>query len=167
MRDEKHVEEIYYTYKDKIQGYIATHINNPSDVEDLTSEVFLKINEKIKSYDETKSSVSTWVYTITRNTVIDYYRRNKITHELYDEIEDQSDSYLDNLCREETLTDLVEALSILDERLRDVIIFRFDKGMSLKDIARTMDMSYANVKILQKKAFAQLRSELEKKGVEI
>lgn len=62
-------EQIYLQYHDKVRAYVRGKIQDPHDVEDLVSAVFMKIVQKLDSYDPAKASVSTWVYTITRNTV--------------------------------------------------------------------------------------------------
>ena len=65
-------EKIYAEYFEKVTGYIRSHIENIQDREAIASEVFLKVYAKLDSYDERKASLSTWIYTITKNTVIDY-----------------------------------------------------------------------------------------------
>ncbi len=151
------VEEVYRDYGDKIRGYVHSHIGNPEDAEDVASSVFLKITERSGSFDASKSSISTWVFTITKNTVIDFYRRRRVTEEIPETVADETEGSLEALCNEETLAELAKALEKIPERLRDVIIFRYYHGMKLKDVAVRMDMSYANVKILHKKALAELR----------
>ena len=69
-------EKIYSEYFEKVAGCIRSHIANEQDREDIASEIFLKIYAKLDSYDERKSSLSTWIYTITKNTVIDYYTKS-------------------------------------------------------------------------------------------
>ncbi len=151
-------EVVYEDYGDKIRGYVHTHIGNPEDAEDVAASVFLKITERSGSFDASKSSISTWVFTITKNTVIDFYRRRKVTEEIPETMADASDDSLEAICTEETLKELARALEQMPERLRDIIIFRYYEGMKLKDIAVRMDMSYANIKILHKKALAELRT---------
>lgn len=62
-------EQIYLQYHDKVRAYVRGKNQDPHDVEDIVSAVFMKIVQKLDSYDPAKASVSTWVYTITRNTV--------------------------------------------------------------------------------------------------
>ena len=56
------------------------------DAEDLVSDVFLKAYEKYPTFDADRASVSTWLYTITRNTVIDYFRTHRPGVELPDDL---------------------------------------------------------------------------------
>ena len=68
-------DEVYENYSEKVMHYILSKISSRSDAEDLFSTVFLKVFEKFPSFDQNKASVSTWVYTIARNTLIDYLEK--------------------------------------------------------------------------------------------
>ena len=57
-------EQIYLQYHDKVRAYVRGKVQDPHDVENLVSAVFMKIVQKLDSYDPEKASVSTWVYTI-------------------------------------------------------------------------------------------------------
>ena len=80
-------ENIYDQYSGKVMGYIAARVQRRADAEDLCADVFEKAFRKKDAFDESKASISTWIFTITRNTVIDYFRRNKIMDEP-DELQD-------------------------------------------------------------------------------
>lgn len=149
-------DSLYLDYKDKITAYVRSRIENKYDVEDIVSTVFLKIYQKIDSFDESKASLSTWIYTITRNTVIDYFREIKTHIEFLDEIEADTLS-ADSLVDDELLEDLAYALETLSERERDLIILHYYKGYTLKRISEMMDMSYINAKLIHTKALSMLR----------
>lgn len=152
-------ERVYLDYRDKVRRYISGKVQNIHDVEDLTSDVFVKVYEKLEKFDCEKASVSTWVYTITRNTVIDFYRTNKTCEELPETL--VSDDCVDeNVIREESLSELCDALEKLDERSRDLIIFRYYKGLTLKEVAEKMSISYSYAKLLHNNALAKLKDFL-------
>lgn len=153
--DEKK-EEIYRNYHDKVYGYIISQTNNTHLAEDLSADVFVKVYEKLDSFDEAKASISTWIFTITKNTLTDYYRTRKVFEEVPETFEDGS-SVEEEVCNAEMLETLAKALETLDERERDIIIRRFYSNKTLKDIAEQMGISYAYVKILQNNAFAKIK----------
>ncbi len=62
-------EQIYAKFKDKVAQYIYGKIPNKHDAEDLISDVFVKVFKGFSGFDETKASLSTWIYRITQNTV--------------------------------------------------------------------------------------------------
>lgn len=152
-------EIIYRDYHSKVFGYIRSRISSAQDAEDLASDVFVKVYEKLDSFDESKASLSTWIYTITRNTLTDYFRTRKVYDEIPETFEDDS-SVEDDVCNAEMLNNLAKALETLDERERDIIILRFYSGKTLKEITEQMDISYAYGKVLQNKAFDKLRKFL-------
>ncbi len=149
-------EEIYRNYHKKVLGYINSQINRLQDAEDLAADVFMKVFEKIDSFDETKASISTWIFTITKNKLTDYYRTRKVFEEVPETLSDES-SFEDDICNEEMLDTLADALERLDERERDIIILRYYSGKTLKEIAEKMGISYAYVKVLQNKALGDLK----------
>ncbi len=152
-------EAVYREYYPKIHRYIAGKVGNPQEAEDLVSDVFLKVCQHWDTFDESKASVSTWVYTIARNAVIDYYRTHRLHTELPETLTDDS-SMEDDLAHRETLTSLASALETLEERQRDIIILRYWKGMTLKDIAARMKLSYTYIKVLHNDALRKLQRQL-------
>ena len=57
-------EQISLQYHDKVRAYVRGKVRDPHDVEDLVSAMFMKIVQKLDSYDPAMASVSTWVNTI-------------------------------------------------------------------------------------------------------
>ena len=112
-----------------------------------------------RSFDKTKSSISTWVFTITRNTLIDHYRRVKPQEELDENLSD--DSEIDEgLLQNESLEELAAALRSMPEELRDLIVLRYYDNRPLTEVAEMMGMSYGAVKLRHQKALAMLRKAL-------
>ena len=75
------LDRIYTEYSGKVMGYIRARIRSSAEAEDLHSEVFEKVLKKIGEFDPSKASLNTWIFTITRNTVIDYFRKTRPTEE--------------------------------------------------------------------------------------
>ena len=94
---------------------------------------------------------------MTRNALTDYFRTRKVFEEI-PEMPDGSSSVEDGICNAEMLETLTEALKTLDERERDIIIFRFYFNKKQRDIAEEMGISYSYVRVLQNKALQKLRS---------
>ena len=153
------IEELYRAYRDKLFYYINGKVSSPDDAEDILSEVFIKVTRFYDSYDDSKSSVQTWLYSIARNAVVDFYRRSKEFGELSEEIPLDSkieEEYLE----EEMLDELASALESMDTELRDIIILRYYNNKSLTEISEMMDISYGRIKLLHQKALAELKKKL-------
>lgn len=148
-------DQIYTDFFPKVSAYVRGKVSNPHDAEELVSAVFLKIVQKLDSYDPAKASLSTWVYTITRNTVTDFFRTRRTMVAFEDYMLDEApeaeltDDMLDNLA---------DALLSLKEKERDLIVLHYYSGHTLKTVAEMMGMSYINAKVLHKKALTGLRA---------
>ena len=155
--DEK--ERLYVEYREKVLSYIRSRVFNADDVEDLCEDVFVKAFGASDSFDPSKASAGTWLYSITRNTVIDYCRRFRPTGEIPEEIPDGAlpeDAILDA----ETLEELAAALEKLPAELTDIIVLHYYEAMPLTRVAETLGISYGAVKIRHNKALSLLRSAL-------
>ncbi len=159
MATNEQKQAIYCTYHSKVCGYLRSKITNTHDVEDIAADIFVKVYEKLDTFDETKASLSTWIYTIARNTLTDFFRTHRVFEEIPQTMESDS-SVEESICNTEMLDALADALESLDERERDIIIMRFYKGKTLREISEQMGISYAYVKVLQNKAFAVMKEYL-------
>ena len=153
------IEQIYTEYGGKIRGYIRARIRSAADADDLFSEVFEKILRKIDGFDPEKASLNTWIFTITRNTVIDHFRRSRPSEELDENLSD--DTELDeDLLNTESLGELASALRSLPQQLMDIIVLRYYDGKPLTEIAEMMGLSYGAVKLRHQNALMLLRKAL-------
>ena len=153
-------ERLYAGYKVKVLSYIRSRVFNACDVEDLCEDVFVKAFAAADSFDPSKASEGTWLYSITRNTVIDYCRRFHPTEEIPEDISDECRTE-DGIIESETLEELAAALEDLPEELTDVIVLHYYDGMPLTTVAVTLGISYGAVKIRHNKALSLLRSALK------
>ena len=156
-------EQIYEQYRDKVRGYIIGKTNNADLADDLCSDIFLKVYEKLDTFDSSKASISTWIFTITRNRLTDYYRTRRVMGEIPEELAEHS-SLEETVCSEEMLSMLTAGLKDLDERERSIIVLRYYSGKTLKVIADSMGISYSYIKILHKKALSELKDYFAARG---
>lgn len=153
-------DKIYADYYEKVSRYVAGKIGNYSDREDIVSDVFLKVYAKLDTFDPSKSSISTWIYYITQNTVTDYYRSRRVFGEIPETLADEA-NLEENAVNEEMLESLADSLEKLDDRSRKLIILHYNNGMLLKDIAGKLGISYVYAKVLHKKALETLKEYLD------
>lgn len=150
-------EQIYKDYKDKVFAYIRNHVNSIVDAEDLCEDVFVKIFEKIDTYDENKSRLSTWIYSVTSNTVIDFYRTNHISSEIPEDLSDERSSIEEDYLDQENLEALAGALLELPQEQMDIIVLRYYKGLTLQEVAEKMSLSYGITKLRHREALGTLQ----------
>ena len=150
---------IYQEYHDKVMGYIYARLRSKADAEDLCQDVFEKVHTRLDSFDPQKASISTWIYSITRNSVIDFYRRSRPMAEL-DESIPESGEVDDDLLNDESLEELVSALMKLSDQLKQIIILRYYDGIPLTEIGKRMNLSYGAIKLRHAKALQEIRASL-------
>lgn len=148
--------QLYADYYPRVLGYIRSHVTNSELSEDICSDVFLKIFSNLDSFDESKASLSTWIFTVARNTLTDYYRTRRVTEEIPEMLSDGS-SIEDEVCRESELETLADALERLDERSRDLIILHYYSGLTLLEVSGRLGLSYSYTKTLHAAALARLK----------
>ena len=150
------LEKAYTEYEPKVTAYIRSRVGNPEDVKDLCSDVFLKVMSKKEQFSGEPKALSSWIYQITKHTVAGYYRSNRISEEIPEDLADDTDIEAE-LLNKEMLEQLADSLEQLDEKLRDIIMLHYFGEKKLKDIAAAMGISYPYVKKLHKKALDRLK----------
>ncbi len=150
---------LYTEYRSRVLGYIRARVPNREDAEDLCEDVFLKVLRASGSYDGEKSAPGTWIYAITRNTVIDYFRRTRPSEELPEDLA-EDDLPEDGLMQAELLDSLARALERLPEELTDVVVLHYYDRLPLTEIALRLGLSYGAGKLRHQKALAMLRRSL-------
>ena len=155
---------IYTQYCDKVSRFVRYKIYNPIDVEDIVQTVFLKVYSNLDQYDETKASLSTWIYTITHNTVYDYLKdkRDHPVLELIDNTVDSAEEPDDSLLNKEALEELACALEKLPQKERDVIILIYYHGKPKTEVAKILAISYGQLRYLHDKALSRLKETLSR-----
>ena len=152
--------QLYTAYRARVLGYIVARIPNRDDAEDLCQDVFEKAFRFAESYDAEKAALGTWLYTVTRNAVTDYFRRTRPTEELPEDL--SSDALPeDGILRRELLETLAEALERLPAELTDIVVLHYYDRMPLTEIAGSLGMSYGAVKLRHQKALTLLRMVLK------
>lgn len=156
---------IYDDFSDKIYRFIYYKTCHRETAEDITSLTFLKAMEKWHLYNNKKGSVSTWLYGIARNLIIDHYRKHKKWGFIKDinDIWDlpSGDNVLLELTNKEMNEELHQTLNSLAPGQREVIMLRLWDNLSYKEIAFIMAKSEASCKMLFSRALGKLKSTME------
>jgi RNA polymerase sigma-70 factor (ECF subfamily) len=156
------VSEIYDRYQRSIFRYLYYRVGDQQTAEDLTSEVFLRMIEKISYYQDQRTSFQAWLFQIARNISIDHYRKLKSRNSvaLEEDYPGHGEEPLELIDRELTSEKLYQALVELSENQRDVIVMRFVVGMPIGEVAETLHKSEDSIKGLQRRALLALRNLL-------
>ena len=155
-------EEIVQRYNRRIYNICYRFAGSPDDAQDLTQDVFIKMYRTLNSYDVERGAFMTWVTTITRNLLVDHFRKSKqdrmtdsldsapSEHEdampLSEQIPDKTappDSCVHN---RETRETIHRALQKLSPDLREAVILRDLQDMDYREIATILKVPEGTVK---------------------
>lgn len=155
-------EEIVQRHHRRIYNICYRFAGNADDAQDLTQEVFIKMYRTLNSFDAGKGAFMTWVTTITRNLLVDHFRKKKgdrltdsldsapSEHEdalpLSERIADQSIPPDAQVQSRETREVVHEALQKLSPELREALILRDLQDMDYRDIATALRVPEGTVK---------------------
>jgi len=155
-------EEIVQMYNRRIYNICYRFAGSGSDAEDLAQEVFIKMYRTLSTYDPSKGAFVTWVTTITRNLLVDHFRKTKqdrmtdsmdtapSDHEdaqpLSEQIQDQSAPPDVHVRRREVSETVHAALGRLSPELREAVILRDLQDMDYKEIATVLKVPEGTVK---------------------
>ncbi|MGN0630447.1 MAG: RNA polymerase sigma factor [Ruminococcus sp.] len=150
-------EQLYKDYFHKIYNFFFYSLLNSVESEDLTSITFLKFYSNMENYDSTKAMPATYLFKIARNTLNDYRRRIRNDVSL-DEIRLKfaTDENFDNKIL------LIELLSKLSEKERQILYYKYYLNMTAKDISSIMNITVTNVTTICSRALYKARKEYEK-----
>ena len=152
---------LYDRYVKKIYDFIYYKTWHRETAEDLTSQVFFKALEHIKSYDENKGNFSSWVYRIARNAVIDHYRTKKTETNIDDAWGLHDDTNIErDIDTAEKLAKVKTYLEQFKPQQREVVILRLWENMSYQEIADATGLSVANCKMTVSRVLSKLRQDM-------
>ncbi len=158
---------IYEHFINKVYALILRSVGNPNVADDLSQEVFIKIFKKISSFNW-HSSLSTWIYTITVNTVRDYFRRQKTYRKFLSSwlkkskvVETQTPEK--SMFKNYTENMLNQAIQKLPDSLKEIVLLYYVTNLSIKEIAKVLGMKDSTVKSRLKTARQKLFEMLKDK----
>ena len=160
------LEIIHDRYFSMLYKYALYRVNDPLTAEDITSEVFTRLIETLRSSFKKPRDLRRWLYGVAHNIVADYQRR-QYRHNVSD-LDDEPNVFSDENHNPVSLLEgslqveaLHSALSKLKQDQREVLALRFGAELSIKETAKTMAKSISAVKVNQFRALAALKELLE------
>ncbi len=174
--------ELVRTHHRRVYGLCYRFTGSPADAEDLTQDVFLKIYSNLSSFDMARGSLQVWITTMTRNLLVDNFRRTKNqratsslddgwdqTEELkpVDRLTARGPSPHELAAHKELEKMVQEALSYVSVELREAVILRDLQDMDYKEIAQVLGIPEGTVKSRISRGRAELARLLERNKREV
>jgi RNA polymerase sigma-70 factor (ECF subfamily) len=171
-------EEIVQRYHRRIYNVCYRFAGDAENAQDLTQEVFIKMYRTLRTYDSGKGAFMTWVTTITRNLLVDHFRKTKgdrVTdsldstaseHEdaqpLSERIADRAPPPDASVQSRETREMVHLALQKLSPELREAVILRDLQDMDYREIATALRVPEGTVKSRINRGRAELARLLQR-----
>jgi RNA polymerase sigma-70 factor, ECF subfamily len=171
-------EEIVKRYNRRIYNICYRFAGSVDDAQDLTQEVFIKMYRTLNSYDVGRGAFMTWVTTITRNLLVDHFRKSK-QDRLTDSLDAPPSEHQDALPPSDRIPDKAlppdakaqsretgeavhRALQKLSPELREAVILRDLQDMDYREIAAVLKVPDGTVKSRINRGRAELARLLQR-----
>lgn len=148
-------DEFYKKLSPMVHGIILARVPR-DEVDDIVQEVFITTYEKLHTLRD-KNAVFPWVASIARNRAVEYYRRNKPTEELSDNL-----SHTNGNSKNEA-SEILDAIRSMPEAYSETLTLRLVEGMTGPEIAEQTGMKHESVRVNLHRGMKLLR---EKLGIE-
>jgi len=163
--DEAAWEALVRTHTRRVYGFCYRFTGKDSEAQDLTQEVFLRVFRSLKSYRSDEGAFATWLARLSRNLLIDHYRRSRQDRST-DSIEEQLPMIEERaatsarpeglLAGREASEILQGALQRLSPDLREAVILRDLQEMEYREIADVLKVPEGTVKSRLNRGRAEL-----------
>lgn len=162
------IEQIWQQYSVSLKRLLQSKVANPADVDDLLQEVLIKTHQQIGSLRAT-DRLKPWLYSLTRNLVIDFYRRRGRHNANLSQEPISGEDYSDGLWSDEEPVVLQQLgdcvlpfIDGLDQEQADLLRTIDIEGRSQKELAVELGISYSTLKSRVQRARLQLRQLFER-----
>ena len=167
-------EVLLNRHKNQIFMKIMMLVKDQEIADDIFQDTFIKVINTLRSgkYNE-EGKFLPWVLRIAHNLSIDHFRKKKRMpavrsdeeNDVFATLQQDEMHVEDQLCWEQTLSDVKGLLDYLPEEQRTVVVMRHYYGMSFKEIANTCDISINTALGRMRYALINLRKVMEKKNI--
>lgn len=158
---------LYLLFADRVYRYLLARLADTELAEEITSEVFLRLIEKVHMYriapNDNAAIFSAWLYRMAYNKMVDVLRARRRANlvDLSHAEGIAGNGSVDDVHHRLDNEDIFGKLQLLNEQQREVLILRFVEELSITETAQTMQKSEGAIKALQHRALASLRRYLQ------
>jgi RNA polymerase sigma-70 factor, ECF subfamily len=161
--DRDALEELYLIHFDRIYSYLHVSVGNRHDAEDLTTQTFLKMLEKIGSFKWQSAPFSAWLFRIAHNLAMDHFRARRRWQpeeevpEPPGEEEPSAELVAMQTIGRESMLELIEGLS---PEQQQVLTLKFVFNLPNAEVATILDKTEGAIKSLQHRALVSLQKQI-------
>jgi len=167
--DRDALEELYLLHFDRIYSYLHVSVGNRHDAEDLTTQTFLKMLEKIGSFKWQSAPFSAWLFRIAHNLAMDHFRANRRWQpeeevpEPPGEEEPSAELKAMQTIGRESMLKLIDRLS---PEQQQVLTLKFVFNLPNAEVGAILDKTEGAIKSLQHRALVSLQKQIARQEVQ-
>ena len=162
--DRKAASELFDDLSPKVYGFFFSRTGKKETAEDLSQDIFLKLVEKVESFDAGKGRFVVWFWQMARNMLIDHYRSKKevpFSAFAEDQVESLSISETVNVDSRLHYRKVQNFLATLNEDEKELFELRYVSEMPYRDIATLLDKSEGSLRVASLRVKEKIRKELK------
>jgi RNA polymerase sigma-70 factor (ECF subfamily) len=157
-------------YRTTLYRFILTRVNDPAIAEDIVQEVLIKVYERLNTLKDQEKILS-WMYQITRNTIVDYYRQHRPTEDIAQTMAAKETNTEEDVEKELSQC-ILPMVNQLPADYREAIQMAEFNRLTQKEIAQKQGLSLSGAKsrvqrgrkLLKEKLLDCCRIELDRQG---
>lgn len=152
-------EEIWLRYHSQLLAFIRKRVSDMATAEDILQDIFVRIHSRINTLEST-GKLENWLYQITRNSIVDFYRSRRPTAELPEWLA-QPQTSEDERIRKELSSCLSPMIQQLPEKYLNAVQLSEIEGNNLTEIADKESISLSGAKSRVQRGRALLKTMLD------
>ncbi|MFO7630949.1 MAG: RNA polymerase sigma factor [Caldilinea sp.] len=142
----------------RLLSYVSHNVPTTQDAEDVVGETMIAVVRSLKGFDG-RASLATFVFSLAYRKIADFWRKRQETTELVEH-------HRSPMSVNSRAMEFAEVLDQLPELSKQVLILRYDVGLSVGEIAQVIDRSYKGTESLLSRSRQQLREVMDETGFE-
>ena len=151
-------EEVWQEFRERLRDFIVQRVKNEDDAEDLLQEVFIKIHRHLPTLRD-GGKLRSWVYQITRHTIIDHFRSRQADLDLEETLKQTADLSDDRppIIVQEIGASLRRMADDLPEKYREAFLLADWEGLTQQQVANRLGLSLSGAKSRVRRAREKLK----------
>ncbi len=168
-------DELVRRYTAMLYAFVYARLNDQGEADDIVQHVFIKAWKALMrpswlggSFDSKKGTFKTWIYSIAKNTILDFFKKKREIpfcsfdtengENILKETVADAQNFFDTFARRDEASQIyTQAIFSLDSKQKEVIILRYNEGLTFKEIGERLSEPLDTVKSRHRRAVALLR----------
>ena len=155
------IEFLWHQFNSDLRSFIISRVRNDADADDILQNTYLRIHDNIHSLKD-NARIKSWIYQITRNLIIDYFRNEKRNQRIRGIRQELASSSSSGKFMDTAINDMIRTMDDMPPEYCEALCLTEIEGMSQKEYAEKSGLSYSGAKSRVQRARLMLKDMLLK-----